>query len=660
MEIYQGILKITKKGSGVDRHKVAYKDSRGRSEKITVEPAQRAYGADVEDGACVSIAIENGIVISCALAGSLAEKAELERMAGQIAAEKKAPPKPAPTARESIRANPDSRFQNQKRDSRGYKPSGGAKGRPVMGRAPYNFAAYVPDLVLAPPADEGRKWSGSIECELTALTPLLIAGRHEEGGNRGAICGFLQADGKYLVPGSSLKGMLRSLVEILSYSGLRPMNHKKLFWRDITAKEIYLDLFGDTLKGGFLRRHGAEYQLTPVKVAKDSGRGVRLLTGSRIRPRKPSVYYFQEPGPGSQSRNLDYGIVERLWDQLTPDQEGRENVKNRERLLVRDPGLPVFYREENGEIVELGFCRYFRIAYRYSPYDLAWPDKALRHAPDWAESIFGHAGHESELEKEARAGRVAVESFTVSGREQIFENVVLGGPKPTCVPFYLRQNPEDIRTISGGTKNRRSDMVDYNNPRARLRGRKLYWHHKPVPASFPRNEENQKVTVSLRPLREGAQGVFRIHVRSLTESELGCLFEALALKEGCCHKLGMGRPLGFGSVRIRIRDAFIMADKDRYASLAARMGGSQARMPHEERERLREKFRARIYEAVKARGCAGSAKDYYELEPISQLNMILSWTEQPAPGQADYMSLAEFGRNLILPEPGQVPKMKNP
>jgi CRISPR-associated protein (TIGR03986 family) len=42
----------------------------------------------------------------------------------------------------------------------------------------------------------------------------------------------------------------------------------------------------------------------------------------------------------------------------------------------------------------------------------------------------------------------------------------------------------------------------------------------------------------------------KIYFENLSEEELGCLLFALDLQEGCAHKIGMGKPLGLGSVKI--------------------------------------------------------------------------------------------------------------
>ncbi|QTA92051.1 RAMP superfamily CRISPR-associated protein [Desulfonema magnum] len=76
---------------------------------------------------------------------------------------------------------------------------------------PYRMIPVRERIEKKPPlTDEKFKGkSGVISCSLENLTPLFIGGNRNFGEN------FLTRDGKCVIPGSSLKGMLRSLAEIV-------------------------------------------------------------------------------------------------------------------------------------------------------------------------------------------------------------------------------------------------------------------------------------------------------------------------------------------------------------------------------------------------------------------------------------------------------------
>jgi hypothetical protein len=65
------------------------------------------------------------------------------------------------------------------------------------------------------------KYTGSMTCILTALTPIHIgSGVYELAGDN-PVRGLMTADGKAIVPGTSLKGAIRSIAEAISDSCMR-------------------------------------------------------------------------------------------------------------------------------------------------------------------------------------------------------------------------------------------------------------------------------------------------------------------------------------------------------------------------------------------------------------------------------------------------------
>lgn len=627
---FDATLRIIKTRRGFE-HKAEFTNQKGKVVAFAVLETARHYEGAADGDAC-RIWLDGPTIVKCVIPG------------------KEATPKTT-NNKKSAAAVPDYR------QNRGYFQGGAPKNvsrTPFYGWAPYNFVPYDPGVLAPPKKDEARKWSGSIICELEALTPLLVSGEQKKGGDVAAECAFAQINGRKIIPGTAVKGMLRSLMEILSFSGLRPVSGKKLFWREVSAGNYRVYFPADPL-GGFLLKRGADYFLRPVKVTPvpfskgDPPGKERVQTGGFfVKGKRSKDYLFALPGKNAEEIEVDREVVARFRAQLTENQEGRWPEKERGARMAKDPGLPVFYRQaDDGEIIELGFCRYFRLEYKYSPRQLAWPNRGEEEREDIARSIFGSVG------KTSRAGRVAIEPFEIRGEEYAPNGVevVLGSPKPTCLGFYLNQNPASIRIISDGQKN--EDLTSYNNKDARLRGRKLYWHHKADPQYFPVGNGNKNTLSRLRPLAPGAKGEFVIHVNRLTDSELGCLLEALELREGCAHKLGMGRSLGFGSARLRVKAANIADVRQKYQSLAARLQNPVPRpLSREEMDNFREVFRAHIFASVKAKW--PQAKDFYALPQIADLFLMLDYARKPEPSRVRTMTLKEFGRNPILPSPKSV------
>lgn len=642
MEI-EGTLKIKKVRRGLE-HTVEFVNQRGRTVNFPVHEDARYYNIGEEGSHPCKIEVAGSTVIKCVVPGREAEPKRKE---------------PKQTAETSGGGYGGGRKGSYAGGGGGnyYGGSGGnpKKSPPVLGTAPYNFVEYKVDAIVPPAEGEARKWSGDIICELKALKPLLVSGKQGQGDGVAAACHFMQVNGQNMIPGTSIKGMLRSLVEILSFSGLRPVSKKKLFWRTV-AEGTYRDNFPkDVIWGGFLRGRGAEYELVPVDItprdadAQKTAGYVKVSTGGiMVKGKKSKSYFFKIPGPKAAALPIDREIVARFFAQLTENQKGRWKGRTLEEMIKSPEGLPVFYRGSENSPVEIGLCRYFRIEYKYSPHELAWPNGGDEEKPDMARAIFGHVGRES------RAGHVSIAPFAIQGNEYAPAGVkiVQSSPKPTCLGFYIDQTERKIGVISGGRKNEKTTMANYNEKTSRLRGHKLYWHHD-VPAELPRGNDNENTLSSLHPLAAGATGEFVIHVDHLTDTELGCLFEALELKPGCAHKLGMGRAAGFGSVKIGIKAANIVDATQKNRSLADRLSNTApSSMDEAKRAELREIFRKHVFAHI-GRAWQG-ATNFYALPPIRDLFVMLDYQHRPAPQAVATLPLQKFRDNPLLPKPEEV------
>jgi CRISPR/Cas system CSM-associated protein Csm3 (group 7 of RAMP superfamily) len=85
--------------------------------------------------------------------------------------------------------------------------------------------------------DEG--WSGTFDLEVEALTPILVRGASEPGKEQHAKFNRTP-DGKYAIPGSSLRGMLRNVVEIASFAKMSRVYDRTYAVRDLHNRELYI------------------------------------------------------------------------------------------------------------------------------------------------------------------------------------------------------------------------------------------------------------------------------------------------------------------------------------------------------------------------------------------------------------------------------------
>ena len=156
--------------------------------------------------------------------------------------------------------------------------------------APYNFVPLPDQVVPAEPLPDhdcyhADRHSGHFTVTLTTETPLYIRGMLTEAEAAQADQhknkpDFFQRNGKPIIPGSSLRGMLRSLVEIVAFGKMTRVSDKpKIFFRAVAAKsddplgEDYkstLGQLGKNVEAGFLKRDGDKWFIRPA--AKQQGK----------------------------------------------------------------------------------------------------------------------------------------------------------------------------------------------------------------------------------------------------------------------------------------------------------------------------------------------------------------------------------------------------
>jgi len=145
------------------------------------------------------------------------------------------------------RQNPQTQRQaghnGGKGGSHGQPESGknGAGGSPAGGiTAPYNFVSlspwvHIPEWSAAVshdvPFEEGL--CGELTLSITAETPVLIGSEKASGSN--AVDPYMLADGRYAIPGASLKGMVRNVLEIATFGRMSALDDQQFALRDLSG-----------------------------------------------------------------------------------------------------------------------------------------------------------------------------------------------------------------------------------------------------------------------------------------------------------------------------------------------------------------------------------------------------------------------------------------
>lgn len=644
--------------------------------------------------------------------------------------------------------------------------------------APYNFVPLPEKAVTVPLADvpdhhvyHGDRLSGYIDCTLTTESPVYVRGMltpeqyqaQKPDQSKGRPEFFHVEDANQpVIPGSSLRGLLRMMVEIVGFGKIAAVTNNRLVYRavgDTTSHGLAYrkrlmhedgeHRYTPLMRGGYMEKRGGDWFIRPakeidgttfavLKIDEDlfrslrkvgdcrnaweiyiatgpydyqavrggflhikqarvirasarPGQGLRRGTlarsGRMMSKRNEAVVY--EADPEAALLPLSDEQVAAYREQISAEQEkllGKGGV-------LRD-GQPVFYvLNDDGSVFFFGHTRLFRLPYPRSPWEMT-PEALRRETEiDLAEALFGYVKGKQMPEGKARAcaGRVTVSDARVMpGQTNLWLSPqpltprILSGPKATTFQHYLTQSQPDLIEVDRTRDDRPKYEVylnDYAAPPAltTLRGYKLYWHKGAVKAEDIRerqtkpNPEGRADTqhTEIQPVRAGVKFQFQVRFDNLSPVELGALWWVLELASGESYrlKLGMGKPLGLGAVKIEPQLHLIDRAR-RYGPLFAADGWAEAVQV--------ETATAAASKAAFERFVLGTlgetATQLPEVERVKMLLALLSWPG-PDPTLTRYMEIEhpdpsakrgkrnEYDGRPVLPDPlnvGKTPETRRP
>lgn len=151
--------------------------------------------------------------------------------------------------------------------------------------APYNFVP-LSDTVVIPewgdkvshdlPFRDGV--SGELELTIEALAPIMVGGEQKQGTEResGQVRFFQTPDKRYAIPGSSLRGVIRSVTEIATFSRMNRIDDKRFGLRDISGTYVsasYTERVRNNVSYGFLSLDAqGKPSITPCSMVRLSHR----------------------------------------------------------------------------------------------------------------------------------------------------------------------------------------------------------------------------------------------------------------------------------------------------------------------------------------------------------------------------------------------------
>lgn len=137
-------------------------------------------------------------------------------------------------------------------------------------KAPFNFVP-LNDKVFFPdwadqishdiPFEDGE--SGTIELELTAMTPIFVRNGHTrkdaEDKNDTYTSFSKDENGNYFIPATSVKGMIRNVLEIISFGKMDQISNDRFGFRDLHNTNQYMNFFqSGSVYCGYLKKINAD------------------------------------------------------------------------------------------------------------------------------------------------------------------------------------------------------------------------------------------------------------------------------------------------------------------------------------------------------------------------------------------------------------------
>lgn len=503
--------------------------------------------------------------------------------------------------------------------------------------APYNFIPLPRTALPAPLVTEtGTDWteqyvayvqkegtlSGVIELDIETKTPFFIGSEQSEQ--------FFSplGDEKYVVPGSSLRGMVKNIMKILTCGAMRPamrqdidvkeiegdgdFHDRKLYYRTFAAKkEIGIKAeYDDELvtngenglgkskaTAGFLLRIGKQYYICPTEsqeiknealVSKFSPKNTPRAAGQKScikwewdRNGKKVVACFT----GDMRNKKRYTVHQKPadWNHLLEvpnhaviDYQDDSTRRGINLFLVGKSGSEAAEFTQRSDVSYVVPCfyvakkekvRHFGFG-RY--YRIPYKYGISEHVPSLLQTDTPDFTDALFGRKEAWGSRLFFENC-VPAKDAAVRTLaaaktrILSTPNPTSFQLYLEQNQQNPR----GNRCHWNSRGEEGSP-VPIRGYKHYWHQDLGENGWKRrpNEKDLEGTTPIMPIAAGTKFHGKIRFERLSEIELGALAKVfyMAEKEKSMYfKLGRGKSIGMGSVRIDAKLKLI--DKSSYTQL---------------------------------------------------------------------------------------------
>lgn len=501
----------------------------------------------------------------------------------------------------------------------------------VFSKTPYNFVSLNENILLQSIFSDGRedekqdersdkrpglkpdctnnqyhkgKYTGSIKISIENETPLFIgafkqASKHQEGFSE---IEPYKINGNPAIPGSSIRGMLYSLVEVFGYGPMVNLMDKPVYFRS-TMKDFQSET---KLRFGIISYEDSSYKiydfnnLVEKLNSREYNRELQLIDDTNYLGISSGKIMGKVHAFGIAKNRLDFNsckvydspLIKKIIDDYESDANRADQVNNRMDILknakghkitgINNVGCPIWFGLNENEVTSIGHAKYHRIPAQSRTIDLLPSDH--REAFEVRQSVNNKQSYDLSLAErifgtsEFRSTKVRIEDAKSKnaklGELRLLKS--LQSPKVKSANLYLEApngKPDWQEGVDG----------------QKLRGFKMYynksvgyvWYDSIVQRVDFEDEkkyktklqQQQKLQSLISPINPNAKFETSIHFNDLTNYELGALLFSLQLPEDLRHSLGMGKPYGLGRVKIKIEELKCFDIEKRYG-LGSESGGN--------------------------------------------------------------------------------------
>ena len=489
--------------------------------------------------------------------------------------------------------------------------------------APYRFVP-LSRLILLPswanevshdqPFKDGL--CGELTLRLTTYTALCVGGEQDKSSERepGKVHFFRMPDQRPAIPGSSLKGMLRNVLEIASFARFRQVEDQRLGVRDISESDNFYckKMVRDPSKAGWLSFSEGAWRIQPCTFSRlyqgdlIKHCGIELSTWKTLSMSKakarydkiglcPPIRFEREPIPqksgqslarpdpngalegrivvtGQPGKPFDEGMKSKKYEFIFHGEEattlpieadvmaGFRQIHDNseewsfwsEKLVKRQlpQGIPVFYHTEGNKVKSLGLALMYKLPYANSLHD-AIRHTHKEHLGDTKPDLPDLIfGHLGE-DKPDEEGRGGLRGRVNIGMAKLAGDTV---PQPTWKQPCILNGPKPTFYPAYVRQDKKGSFRQLMENDSELSG----WKRYPVKNESiqqPAAKSGPKVQVCLETLPADTAFTSTLRFHNLRRVELGALLWALDFggrSQSHRHALGMGKPFGLGQVAISV------------------------------------------------------------------------------------------------------------